>query len=428
MIRRLLIALLLPAVGAMAAPPLTTIQDLLYKADGTRFNGTLTIAWNSFQAPDNSSIVMQTITVKVIDGNLRVQLVPTTASAPAASYSVTYNSDGRVQFQETWQVPTSGTPLHVRDVRVAVATTTTSTAGGSTAAADTTTPVTEADVVGLIADLGARPLKGPAFAAGRTAMVDATGMLAAVTGNASDCVHVDGSTGPCGDSDPGFVDGDSPSGIVDGSNVSFGLSAAPDPATSLALYRNGVLQKVGQDYTLTGSTVQFVAASTPQPADTLLASYRSSTDSSTAQPYTAAQVLCSGTGAATSATSLTSIGNCTISAGLLAAGDRLEIRFDLAHPGTASGFTFQMVWGATTVVNRVAGAADALVAGRADVAILASGAQWNSQTWGSVLPFAAGVGSASDSYANGISIAFLGMVAQAGDSVNLANFTVVRVP
>src|ERR1051326_2088162 len=88
----------------LAGPPLTTIQDVLYKADGARFNGPLTISWSSFQAPDNSAIVTQSTTVKVQDGLLRVQLVPTTTSTLAASYAVTYNSDGRVQFQETWSV------------------------------------------------------------------------------------------------------------------------------------------------------------------------------------------------------------------------------------------------------------------------------------------------------------------------------------
>jgi len=82
MIRRFLLAALLTAAPAFAQPALTTIQDVLYKADGTRFNGTLTISWSSFQSADNADIVMQTLTVKVIDGNLRVQLVPSATARP----------------------------------------------------------------------------------------------------------------------------------------------------------------------------------------------------------------------------------------------------------------------------------------------------------------------------------------------------------
>src|SRR5580700_5954244 len=118
MIRRSLFAVVLLACYSIAAPVLTTIQDVLYKADGQPFNGTLTISWNSFQSADNSAIVMQELTVKVINGNLRVRLVPSSTGTPPIDYLVTYNSDGRIQFQETWSVPASATPLRLRDVRV----------------------------------------------------------------------------------------------------------------------------------------------------------------------------------------------------------------------------------------------------------------------------------------------------------------------
>src|ERR1041384_4527078 len=102
MISRSLFAAVWLASSAVAGPPLTTIQDVLYKADGTRFNGIVTISWTSFEALDKSAITTQSTTVKVVDGNLRVQLVPTTTATPAAAYSVKYNSDGRIQFGETW--------------------------------------------------------------------------------------------------------------------------------------------------------------------------------------------------------------------------------------------------------------------------------------------------------------------------------------
>src|ERR1051325_2095638 len=115
---RSLLAFRLLAAGAAAGPALTTIQDVLYKANGTKFSGTLTISWNGFQAADDTTVVTQVATVKVVDGVLKVQLVPSTTGTPARTYSVTYNSDGRVMFSETWSVPSSGTPLRVRDVRV----------------------------------------------------------------------------------------------------------------------------------------------------------------------------------------------------------------------------------------------------------------------------------------------------------------------
>src|ERR1017187_2040294 len=118
MLTRLSLAAAWMATSLCAAPPLTVIQDVLYKADGTRFNGSLTISWTSFEAIDHTSITQQQTTVVVVNGNLQVQLVPTTTATPAAYYTVVYNSDGRIQFTETWAVPSSVAPLHVSDVRV----------------------------------------------------------------------------------------------------------------------------------------------------------------------------------------------------------------------------------------------------------------------------------------------------------------------
>jgi hypothetical protein len=433
MIRRFLLAALLPASLAFSAPALTTIQDVLYKADGTRFNGTLTISWSSFQSADNSAIVMQTSTVKVINGNLRVQLVPSAAGTPPINYSVTYNSDGRVQFQETWSVPASATPLRLRDVRVSSTTgpsVAPDTGGGGSGVSPSTGPITESLVVGLIGDLAARPIKGPGFAAGRTAVVDGSGLVESATGTATDCVHVDGSSGPCGTGAPTFVDGDLPTGIVDGANGVFTLGAVPAPSTSLSVYRNGMLQKPSLDYTAAGNSVQFITAATPQPGDTLLASYRTA-DSPAASfsGFSATQVICSGTGATSSANSLTSLGICSIPAGLLSQGDRLEIRFDYAHSGAAGGFSIEVHWGATTIVHRDALSTETLLAGRADAGLLGSSAQLSSQTWGgSTLAFGANAVLGADAYGNGIAIDFRGLTANGGDTLTLTNFTVVRIP
>jgi hypothetical protein len=426
MIRRFLLAAVCLVSASAATPQLTTVQDVLYKADGTRFNGFLTVSWNSFQSADSADIITQSLTVKVVAGNLHVQLVPS-PTTPPGYYTVVYNSDGKVQFQETWSVPASSTPVRVSAVRVNAATAGDITTGGQI----TTGPIAESQVTGLVADLAARPLEGPAFTPGRVALINSLGSLDGATGNAADCLHVDGSSGACGGTGGAsaqFQDGDSPGGIVDGSNTAFTLSAAPSPAASLSLYRNGILQKITQDYTLSGSTVTFVAADTPQPGDTLLASYRLAGVGGAGQSNPGPQVLCSGTGASTTATTLASIGACAIPAGLLLAGDRVEIHFDLAHTGTASGFTFEVDWATTAILNRAGGSADAMIAGRAEAGLTAAGAQLSAQSWGTALPFLAAVRPSSDAYVSGITINFLGMLSQAGDTLALANYSVIRVP
>ena len=419
---RVFFAAVLSAWAALAGPPLTTIQDTLYKADGTRFNGIVNIAWGSFEASDQSAIANQLITAKVVNGRLNVQLVPNTTSTPTVFYSVTYNSDGRVQFNETWAVPPSASPLRLRDVRVPTPTVTGADTGSG--------PIPESEVTGLVADLSARPVKGTAFMPGSVATVNSLGAIDSVTGNPTDCVHVDGTSGPCGTPQPGFKDQDLPAGIVDGSNNSFALSAVPNPATSLDVYRNGLLQEPGTDYTLVNnSVIQFTAGNIPQPGDTLLANYRlSNPGTGTAQLFPSAQVLCGGVGGSVNATSLGSLGSCTIPAGLLTGGDRIEIKFDLAHQGSAGGFTFQVQWGGTTVLQRTGAAGDALVSGRVEAGLDSAGAQMSTQSWGTVLPLNATVGNATDTYASGLAIQFQAAMGVALETLTLRNYAVVRLP
>jgi hypothetical protein len=249
-----------------AQPPLTTVQDILYKADGTRFNGILTIAWNSFNASNNSNIATQSVTATVTNGYLRVMLVPTTNAVSPAVYNVVYNSDGAIQFTETWVVPPSTSPLSVSAVR----------SSSSLTGAVALSQFQISDVSGLRTELNLRPTLGAAFAVSRAAVIDASGGIAGATGNLSDCIHVDGTSSACGTSaaQSGFVDAQTPSGIVDGSNLTFQLASAPSPSTSLAFYRNGLALQEGIDFTLSGNAISFVTGNAPQPGDVLQAFYR----------------------------------------------------------------------------------------------------------------------------------------------------------
>ena len=101
------------AVPLMSGPILTTIQDVIYNADGTPYNGFAVITWTPFVAGDTTQIATQSVTVNITAGNLMVQLVPTTNATPAGYYTVTFSSAGNDQFTETWAVPPSTKPLRV---------------------------------------------------------------------------------------------------------------------------------------------------------------------------------------------------------------------------------------------------------------------------------------------------------------------------
>src|SRR5262249_14315181 len=158
-----------------------------------------------------------------------------------AQYRVTYNVRGVNQFTETWAVPPSSVTLRVRDVRVST--------GTVVGAQPVLSAVQIADVVGLQNELAVRPMKGVGFGIGRAAVINQAGQLDAAAGSLADCIRVDGSSGPCGGDGGGlavsFSDGEVPSGSVNGMNLLFTLANAPSPASSLALYRNGLLMRQG---------------------------------------------------------------------------------------------------------------------------------------------------------------------------------------
>lgn len=270
--RRWLFCVALIMGARMAAQPaLTTIQDILYTADGNRFNGLVTIAWQSFEAGDTSNIASQVTRLSISNGNLYVQLVPTTTANTPATYSVQYSSSGHTQFNEVWVVFPSVTPLRVRDVRLSPGAV--STVGPQSQTAN----VLISDVQGLQSALNLRPVQGTAYAAARAAVINVSGAIDGAVGNLSDCMHVDGSSGACGTGgggNPVFVDAEIPGGTLDGSNSAFTLANTPNPTTSLALYRNGLLLSQNLDYVIASSSITFQAGAVPRAGDTLLANYR----------------------------------------------------------------------------------------------------------------------------------------------------------
>jgi hypothetical protein len=250
-----------------ATPPLTTISDTLFNADGTFFNGVVVISWPSFEASDTSNVAAETLSIPINNGILYVQLVPTTNANTAAVYTVQYTSLGVTQFSEAWAVPPSTINLRVRDVLLPPG----SVSGSAPAVV---TIITIGDVTGLQTALNLRPPEGTSFGISRSAVIDATGAIDAATGNLSVCLHVDGTSGPCASVSTTFIDGEVPAGAINGTNAAFTLANVPNPPTSLALFRNGLLLTQGGDYTLSSNAITFQTGAVPQLADVLLASYR----------------------------------------------------------------------------------------------------------------------------------------------------------
>lgn len=272
-VARVLTAAALLGFTAAGQPPLTTIQDVLFKADGKRFNGIVHISWATFEAQGPSTVPQQNRSVRVIDGHLFVQLTPTAGATPAAYYDVKYWSDGHVASSERWGVPQSTAAVKVRDVRLGDPIW--PPGGGASGGTGISLPINESDVTGLVEDLSQRPEKGPGFTPGRAAVISSSGAIESSVGTPGDCVRVDGTSAPCATGGTlTFVDQAAPAGSVNGVNAVFTLPSSPVPAQSLLLFRGGVMQRAGIEYSLAGATVTFGVGLQPLAGETLTAYYR----------------------------------------------------------------------------------------------------------------------------------------------------------
>jgi trimeric autotransporter adhesin len=96
--------LFLPLLVAVAMPgqelPLTTVQDTVFRADGTPAQGTLLISWPAFTTASDQAVAGGTTSVTLGPGGaLSVGLVPNANATPINTvYTVVYQlDDGVVQ-------------------------------------------------------------------------------------------------------------------------------------------------------------------------------------------------------------------------------------------------------------------------------------------------------------------------------------------
>lgn len=200
-------------VGWMqAAPPRTPIRDVVYLADGSKFDGKVTIEWATFTASDQSVMPGGRVTLPVINGVLQIDLMPTTDASLGASYGVRYVSGRNTVYAERWYVPPSASPVPLRVVRAQVA---------GVQGPGGLTQVAISDVTGLEGELAARPVKGAGYQPNRVLRANGTGQVEAVSGNATDCVKVDGTSGACGSAGGGSAtfNGQAASNVIIGDDL-----------------------------------------------------------------------------------------------------------------------------------------------------------------------------------------------------------------
>ena len=254
------------ATCAFARSTLTQVQDTVYTPNGTLFNGTVVITWTGSADPTGNTPAPYNTSVKIYNGALSVLLVPSTPITPTAYYQALYtSSDGLSTWTETWQIPPSSAALTLAQIRVSNPVVTTGSGNGGGNA-----PITMAQVTGLDSYLSALN----SSLATVTALANQLSSTVATLSSSLNSLTTQVNAFSTGSSTALFTDAEIPAGNINGTNTQFTLANTPATAASVMLYRNGVLQSNGIDYTISGANITFAHAGTPQANDTLLAYYR----------------------------------------------------------------------------------------------------------------------------------------------------------
>jgi trimeric autotransporter adhesin len=115
---RLAAVLCLSTLAWAAGPALTTIQDTIYRADGTPAAGTVLIAWPAFTASEGDPVAAGNQSVAIgTGGAFTTQLVPNVGATPAGTYyTVVFQLDDGTVRTEFWAVPATS-PATLTQVR-----------------------------------------------------------------------------------------------------------------------------------------------------------------------------------------------------------------------------------------------------------------------------------------------------------------------
>ncbi len=111
--------LVMAAMSARGSTPaMTTISDVLYRADGSPARGTLLISWPAFTTADNKPVAAGSMDVALgPNGEVEIELAPNAGANPAGTYyKVVLKLEDGSTSTEYWVVPASS-PAEVAGIR-----------------------------------------------------------------------------------------------------------------------------------------------------------------------------------------------------------------------------------------------------------------------------------------------------------------------
>jgi hypothetical protein len=147
------------------------------------------------------------------------------------------------------------------------------------------------------------------------------------------------------------------------------------------------------------------------------------------QTHPLPQVLCSSTGGSTNATTSTSLGSCFVPSFFFDAGDRIEVVFNTAHTGTASGFTIELRYGSNTVMSKSFASSASSAAIHGSGGFFGTGVSWLISNTNNAGALELKTQENTLTPTNSATISFRANLSSASaDAVALRNFSIIRYP
>ena len=108
-----MVALLGAWYGAVAQVATTTIQDTVYRADGTQASGAVVVTWPTFTTAAGQAVAAGNTSATIgPNGALSLALTPNAGAMPTGTYyTAVFHLDDGTMSQQYWVVPVSATPV-----------------------------------------------------------------------------------------------------------------------------------------------------------------------------------------------------------------------------------------------------------------------------------------------------------------------------
>ncbi|HUS20246.1 MAG TPA: hypothetical protein VMZ25_11410 [Terriglobales bacterium] len=109
------------AGAAQSGPQLTTIADVIYRANGGPATGTVVISWPAFNTADNKPVAAGELSIAIgNEGTVNFALVPNEGGDPGGTfYKAVYKLSDGTTFTEYWVVP-AASPTTIAAIRASV--------------------------------------------------------------------------------------------------------------------------------------------------------------------------------------------------------------------------------------------------------------------------------------------------------------------